>query len=72
MKVAIALLAASLGLSACSSQNKELPMVKDDAPFVRLNADRWQSDTNDLTQPPGDGSPQPFAPPVPWTAGSAL
>ena len=56
MKRTFIVLAALLGLSACGTQNKELPMVHSDDPVLQLNPDRWQADSNDLITPPGDGT----------------
>jgi hypothetical protein len=63
-KIALLLLTAA-GLSACGGPpNHPLPMVASDAPVVPLNPDRWQATVNDLTQPPGDGTPHPLPSPA--------
>lgn len=55
--IRIALLAAAVALAACGSQNKPLPMVKDNAPVTHLNPDQWPETVNDLIHPPTDGTP---------------
>jgi hypothetical protein len=37
----LSVVAVLLVLSACGSQNKPLPMVKDDDPVFQPNPDRW-------------------------------
>ncbi len=50
----IALTVLLLCLTACgTTHNKELPMVKRSDPIVRLNADRWGEQVNNLTTIPG-------------------
>jgi hypothetical protein len=58
------LILAALCLSACSTQNKPLAMVRDDDPVMQLNPDRWTATANDLMVPPGDGAPRPLPAPV--------
>jgi hypothetical protein len=42
-------------LAGCTSQNKPLPMVRADDPFVQLNPTHWTDTSNDLITPPGNG-----------------
>lgn len=46
-----------LSLAACTSHNKELPVVKSGDPVWQLNPNRWTFSGNDLITPPGDGAP---------------
>lgn len=64
MKFCYIVLIGLLGLAACSSQNKPLPMVKSDDQVFQLNPDRWTATVNDLTVPPGDGAPRALPRPV--------
>jgi hypothetical protein len=54
-----------LGLSGCGGHYIPIPEVKDSDPVSQLNPDRWSASVNDLTTPPGDGSPRPLPAPVP-------
>jgi hypothetical protein len=47
-----------LAVLGCSDHGRELPMVRADDPLWQLNPDRWDASVNDLTVPPGEGTPR--------------
>lgn len=44
-------------IAAGCTQNTPLPMVEDNDPVVQMNPGKWSATVNDLTTPPGDGTP---------------